>query len=118
MLSKIHLIDILHNLGVSYSYYEVLKFKSSAAAAAAENSKMIRLVAPREGIVQVVADNFDANISSQNGLLSTHSLAMLVTVPETNDKSAKRDDLFPRLSREEERSLEFVYTKIERCIGS
>ncbi len=37
------------------------------------------------GLVQVIADNFDATISSQNGLLSTHFLAMLLALPETNE---------------------------------
>ena len=31
------------------------------------------------GLVQAVADNFDANISSANGLRSTHALALLIT---------------------------------------
>ena len=30
------------------------------------------------GLVQVVADNFDVNISSKNGLKRTHSLAMVM----------------------------------------
>ena len=33
----------------------------------------------KSGLIQVVADNFDADISAQNGKLSTHSLALLVT---------------------------------------
>ena len=37
-------------------------------------------------MVQVVADNFDANISSPNGLQSTHALAMLVTQTQQQDK--------------------------------
>ena len=34
------------------------------------------------GLVQVLADNFDANISSPNGIESTHALAILVTQPQ------------------------------------
>ena len=37
VLSKRYLIELLHKLGVSCSYDEVLKFKSSAAAAGAED---------------------------------------------------------------------------------
>ena len=40
------------------------------------------------GLVQVVSDNFDATISSQNGLRSTHSLAVLLTMPDTHDQTA------------------------------
>ena len=36
------------------------------------------------GLVQVITDNFDATISSQNDLRSTHSLAMLLAMPDTN----------------------------------
>ena len=31
------------------------------------------------GLIQVVVDNFEADISLQNGKLSTHSLAVLVS---------------------------------------
>ena len=34
-----------------------------------------------DGLVQTVVDNFDADIHSPNGKLSTHSLAMILTQP-------------------------------------
>ena len=39
------------------------------------------------GLVQAIADNFDANITSPNGLKSTHVLAPLMTqvCPNTED---------------------------------
>ena len=40
------------------------------------------LTESNSGLVQVVVDNFDATISSQNGLKSTHVLAMLLTQPD------------------------------------
>ena len=33
------------------------------------------------GLVQIVVDNFDADISSPNGNLSTHSLATIIMQP-------------------------------------
>ena len=45
----------------------------------------------RNGLVQVVVDNFDTDISSQNGVQSTHSLAMLTT-QNTNNKPSDTDD--------------------------
>ena len=33
----------------------------------------------KNGLVQVIADNFDTEISSQNGQKSTHGLAMIIT---------------------------------------
>ena len=35
------------------------------------------------GLIQAVADNFDADISSQKGKLTTHSLAMLIAQPQS-----------------------------------
>ena len=72
-------IDILNKLGITCTYDELLHFKFSAAHAAAKRIKNMGLTDASRGLVQVVADNFDANISSQNGLQSTHALAMLVT---------------------------------------
>jgi hypothetical protein len=51
------------------------------------------------GLVQVVVDNFDADISLHYGKSSTHSLAVLVTQPESEGQEAERD-LIPRLSKE------------------
>ena len=54
------------------------------------------------GLVQVVADNFDANISSQNGLKSTHALAMLLTQPQPDiDESSRQDDKVRHLKQHE-----------------
>ena len=44
------------------------------------------------GLIQVVVDNFDADISSQNGKLSTHSLAVLVTQPTSSNQSEYPDN--------------------------
>jgi hypothetical protein len=66
------ILGVQTNVSFSFcTYDELLRFKASAAAAAA---KMTGIVAPKDGIIQVVADNFDATISSQNGLLNTHSV--------------------------------------------
>ena len=53
------------------------------------------------GLIQVVADNFDADISSQNGKLSTHSLAVLVTQPDTQTVPVEQPKLFKRIPKEE-----------------
>ena len=63
------------------SYDEMLRFKASAASAAAGdvNRNLGAITDSKEGLIQAVADNYDANISSQNGLKSTHALALLLT---------------------------------------
>ena len=64
-------IELLHSLGITSSYDEVLRFKSSAAYAASKDIGKLGIARESTGLVQVVADNFDANISSANGLKST-----------------------------------------------
>ncbi|KAH3748033.1 hypothetical protein DPMN_182470 [Dreissena polymorpha] len=39
-------------------------------------------------MIQTVVDNFDADISSQNGKVSTHSLAMLMTQSGSSSSDA------------------------------
>ena len=73
------LVNQMYTFGVTCSYVEVLRFKKSAAFHAAQHDLKIGISDCNSGLVQVVVDNFDANISSQNGKLSTHSLASLVT---------------------------------------
>ena len=43
------------------------------------NSPTLGLFDSANGLIQVVADNFDTEISSQNGQKSTHGLAMIIT---------------------------------------
>ena len=67
------------------TYDEVLRFKSSAAHAAAKSTDKLGISCSTDGLVQVVADNFDANISSPNSVKSTHALAILVTQPQHDE---------------------------------
>ena len=50
------------------------------------------------GLIQAVADNFDADISSQNGKVTTHALAMLITQPKHHDDKGT-DARIPRISK-------------------
>jgi len=73
------LVTKLHEFGVTCSYDEVLQFKKSAAVAATENINLHRISDTSPSVVQTVVDNFVADIYSQNGKVSTHSLAILMT---------------------------------------
>ena len=55
--------ELLHGLGIMSSIDEVLRVKSSAAHAAARNKETLRISKSDAGLVQVVADSFDANIA-------------------------------------------------------
>ena len=59
------------------------------------------IVSSDAGLVQAIADNFDANISSPNGLKSTHSLALLMTQPCTNSDTDRQDVFIKRLMKED-----------------
>ena len=54
------------------------------------------------GLVQTIADNFDANIASPNGLKSTHSLALLVTQlqEERGDMTTSNNTRIRRLPKD------------------
>ena len=80
------IIELLHEYGITSTYDEILRFKSSAAHAAGKCKQLFGILQNDGGMVQVVADNFDANISSPNGLQSTHAMAMLVTQTQQQDK--------------------------------
>ena len=70
------LINPFYQFGVTCSYDEILRFKKSAALAATKEIKLSGIEQASDGLIPAVADNFDADISSQNGKLATHSLAM------------------------------------------
>lgn len=72
-------INSMYSYGVCCSYTEYRRFKKSASHAALQDLKLSGICNAKEGIVQAIADNFDADISSQNGKQSTHSLAILLT---------------------------------------
>ena len=71
----------MHDYSVKCSYDEVLRFKKSVTVAASIDPKLQGIYSVDHGLVQIVADNFDAEISCPNGKVSTHSLAMIVTQP-------------------------------------
>ena len=73
-------INSMYSYGVCSSYTEYRRFKKSAAKAAVADLKMSGVSNAADGLVQAIADNFDADTSFQNGRQSTHSLAVLLTL--------------------------------------
>ena len=53
-----------------------------------------------DGLIQIISDNFDATISSKNGLVSTHALALLLTVAVKSNET-KSIETFPHLGATE-----------------
>ena len=52
---------------ITCSYDEILRFQKSAAVATTEDSKLCAISSSNKGMIQTVVDNFDTDISSQNG---------------------------------------------------
>ena len=53
-----------------------------------------------DGLIQGISDNFDANLSTQNGLKQTHSLATII-VQHRDQPHTERRDPIPRLMKSE-----------------
>lgn len=94
------IINHMYDYRVTCSYDEVLRFKKSAAVAAAQDLSQQGISDAKHGLVQVVTDNFDADIYSLNGKLSTHSLAMIITQP-SHEGDTEVDDTIRRLRKDE-----------------
>ena len=110
------LINQMHSFGVTCSYNEILRFRKSAAMAATELTHLSGISSAESGLVQVVADNFDTDISSPNGKLSTHSLAVLMTQKAQINESSETEQI--RCIKWEEMSTPIKYEMpIERYNG-
>ena len=75
-INKKRLNKHLPEYGVTCTYKESRRFKTAAAAAAAANKQLVKLEATN-GLIQAVTNNFHADISTQNRLKQTHSLASI-----------------------------------------
>ena len=93
-------ISHMYDYRVTCSYDEVLRFKSSAAVAASTNPANQGISDAKDGLIQIVADNFNSDISSPNGKLSTHSMAMIVMQPTRNSDKPQCETI-PRLKKNE-----------------
>ena len=60
---------------------------------AARDPSVHGISSAESGLVQTIVDNFDANIHSPNGKLSTHSLAMILTQPSTPGNETDADTI-------------------------
>ena len=89
------MINHLYGYGITASYDEIRRFKISAASS---SGKEITQFNCENGLIQGVSDNFDATLSTQNGLKQTHSLASIVI--QHNRKPAQRTRKpIPRLKK-------------------
>ena len=93
-------INMLYKFRITCSYDEVRRFLRSAAVQAARDTALSGLTdASVGGLVQVIIDNFDAVIHSQNCRLDCHNLAMVVT--QCKPTPLTHDVTIPRLTKEQ-----------------
>ena len=79
--------------------HTIVQFRTSEAALSAKKQSHGILSHHSNGLVQAVADNFDCNISSVNGLQQTHSLAIMML--QSACKSEIVSEIIPRLKKTE-----------------
>ena len=80
------IIQHLFDYKVTCSYDEFRRYKKSSAVARytrlkAEEKNLVAI----SGLIQHIVDNFDAEMSSPSGKVSTHALAMIECYPETDN---------------------------------
>ena len=89
-------VEYLQEYGVTSSYDEVRRFKISSAYHASQKNNV--MLDSQNGLIQGVSDNVDANLSTQNGLNQTHSLASVILQHRKVPQEDKREPI-PRLKK-------------------
>ena len=78
LMHRKKIIQPMHDYNVTCSYDELRMYKKSFAVARYTKLKTEeRAPVTVNGLVQIIADNFYADMSSPNGNISAHSLAMI-----------------------------------------
>ena len=99
MVRKKDIVNHLHEYGIVCSYDELKKLRSSAVYHGSKGITQSVLLHHSKGFIQAVADNFDCNISSMNGLKQTHSLAMMML--QAGDENGEEQCQIDRLTSAE-----------------
>ena len=98
------LLNCFHSFGVTCTYDEFRRFRKSVAVAASYIASLHGVSDAHDGLIQFMMDNFDQEGSSANGKKSTHSLAVIMTQPQSNVSSEqKKETTIRRLSKQEAR---------------
>ena len=109
------IIDHLYEYKVCASYDEVRRYKISAASHATSNSKesMFAESGSRSGLIQGISDNFDASLSTQNGMKQTHALATIITQHGGKNESKLA---IPRLKKKKNCQVSKLKKLSSKCI--
>ena len=100
LINRKKIIKHMFDYKVTCSYDELRRYKkSSAVAKYTKLRREERVPVTVSGLIQHIADNFDANMSSPNGKVSTHSLTMIECFPESDNTNEPQS--FHRISKDE-----------------
>lgn len=91
-----------------------MRFKGLVAKCSAK--ELLCIGNYEEGLIQVVADNFDAEIALHNGIRSTYTLAMLITQQHTEINSERKDTI-RKLTKEEMKAGNTSEIAVQQFIG-
>lgn len=109
LANKSKLIQHFFDYGICCTPDEIRRFKISAAVDTSKKQSN-QISTSKGGLVQVVIDNYDTPISSQNGLEQTHSLATIITQPEKPGSGEEVDiskpETIPRLKKSDLKYVE------------
>ena len=97
LVNSKRVVETLHEFGIILTYHEVRRLKISATAAVDKNRLSLNMNAS-DDLLQVIADNFDATINSQNGMKQTHALPSIFTQANCSDED-NNEFKFPRLKK-------------------
>ena len=89
------LIEHLQQYGITSTCHRVRRYKISATVGSDEKGKELQ---SSGNLILVVSDNVDANIHSQTALKETHSLATIITQPQSKPSLSRNP--IPRLKQE------------------
>ena len=92
------LLKTYSQLGITCTHDEGLRFRVSAAIAGVKNAKFSGICNEKDGFIQSVAGNRDADINSPNSKLSTQAVVILLTQPELS-KSTINTEKIRRISK-------------------
>ena len=110
-----YLINTLDDFLATSSYNEVLRFKSSMARQAVKHSTGQGRFDAKNVLVQTVIDNFDAKISSMNGLRSTPGLCQ--SPQSVNTSESEADQQLYRINKSEISQPIEIVLPVERYHG-
>ena len=116
MVRKKHLIEELHHYGITSTYDEYRLFRVSVACAVQKRQAKFSLHNSKK-LIQAVGDNFDAKLSTPNGLKQTHSMALILTQESTPEDIVNSSNTVKRLSKNEMQKFQPVDLDIVRYKG-